>query len=157
MRVSGRAFVSEPSTSSTGAPISPHNRGSRASSAIRASGFGARRGQSGLRKRLQSVKALVQELPVTGGEYAYASACVGPDLKVWAVPRHGEAELSRLGLSLPRNSQNRPRQGLKGITSQGRKAVRWSCRLMEDMRKRCLLYTSPSPRDKRQSRMPSSA
>ena len=76
-----------------------------------------------------------------GGEYAYASACVGPDLKVWAVPRHGEAELSRLGLSLPRNSQNRSRTGLKGITAQGRKAVRWSCRLLEDMRRRCAMWT----------------
>ena len=29
--------------------------------------------------------------------------------------------------------------------------------LMGDLAKSCLLYTSPSPRDKRQSRMPSSA
>ena len=29
--------------------------------------------------------------------------------------------------------------------------------IMFDMYKDCLLYTSPSPRDKRQSRMPSSA
>ena len=29
--------------------------------------------------------------------------------------------------------------------------------MTDDRLKRCLLYTSPSPRDKRQSRMPSSA
>ena len=29
--------------------------------------------------------------------------------------------------------------------------------LLRDLSGRCLLYTSPSPRDKRQSRMPSSA
>ena len=32
-----------------------------------------------------------------------------------------------------------------------------ACLEFEDMYKICLLYTSPSPRDKRQSRMPSSA
>ena len=36
-----------------------------------------------------------------------------------------------------------------------RNKVKDSMRLA--LRKRCLLYTSPSPRDKRQSRMPSSA
>jgi len=83
----------------------------------------------------------VQELPVTGGDYAYASPRVGPDLKVWAVPRHGEAELSRLGLSLPRNSQNRSRTGLKGITTHGKKQIRWSCRLMEEMKRRLCMWT----------------
>ena len=32
-----------------------------------------------------------------------------------------------------------------------------SADLQHDLNRRCLLYTSPSPRDKRQSRMPSSA
>ena len=31
------------------------------------------------------------------------------------------------------------------------------CDLVTELKKNCLLYTSPSPRDKRQSRMPSSA
>ena len=61
----------------------------------------------------------------------------------------------------------------KGIISEGEAAVlaeeansefnnsmpSWvnSLTLKGDLRLRCLLYTSPSPRDKRQSRMPSSA
>ena len=36
-------------------------------------------------------------------------------------------------------------------------AMRYAWGLYTDMLCRCLLYTSPSPRDKRQSRMPSSA
>ena len=37
------------------------------------------------------------------------------------------------------------------------KAIVWQDRRTADLCKACLLYTSPSPRDKRQSRMPSSA
>lgn len=83
----------------------------------------------------------MEGLPVKGREYAYASACVGPDLQVWAVPRHGEDDCPSLGLSSPANSQKRPRQGLKGITVHGRKQVRWSCRLLEDMRRRLAMWT----------------
>ena len=118
-----------------------HSCGFGGPSAIRASGLPASRRAKGLRKRLHGVRDLAKRLPVTGGEYAYAGPLIGPDLKVWAVPRHGEAELSRLGLSLPRNSQNRPRTGLKGITPHGKKQVRWSCRLLEDMRRRCAMWT----------------
>ena len=35
--------------------------------------------------------------------------------------------------------------------------VVWSQRLVADVLKTCLLYTSPSPRDRSRSRMPSSA
>lgn len=118
-----------------------HSCSSGDPSAIRASGSRASRRTKGLRKRLHAVRDLAGCLPVEGREYAYARPLVGPDLKIWAVPRHGEAELSRLGLSLPRNSQNRSRTGLKGITAQGKKQVRWSCRLMEDMKRRCAMWT----------------
>ena len=118
-----------------------HSCDFRGPTAIQPSGSRAPRRPRGLRKRLHAVKTLVQGLPVQGREYAYASACVGPDLQVWAVPRHGEDDCPTLGLSLPRNSQNRPRQGLKGITPQGRKTVRWSCQLMEDMRRRLAMWT----------------
>ena len=114
---------------------------SRVPAASQASGTGAPRRHKGLRKRLHAVKKAAGCLPSVGREYAYAGPLVGPDLKVWAVPRHGEAELSRLGLSLPRNSQNKSRQGLRGITPQGKKAVRWSCRLLEDMRRRMAMWT----------------
>ena len=114
---------------------------SQSPGAKRRRGFGAPRGHKGLRKRLHGVRKLISQLPVNGREYAYASPSVGPDLKVWAVPRHGEAELSRLGLSLPRNSQNRPRQGLKGITAHGKKQVRWACRLLEERRGKTAMWT----------------
>lgn len=142
---SGGPFVDRSALRSKEQSIRANDRGSTPPSAIKASGFGARRRQRGLRKRLHGVRDLVKGLPVTGGEYGYAQPCVGPDLKVWAVPRTGEAELSRLGLSLPRNSQNRSRTGLKGITPQGKKAVRWACRLMEDMRRRCAMWTVNLP------------
>ena len=111
----------------------PHGGGRR--------GFPAPRRPRGLRKQMHHLKHTAEGLPVTGGEYAYASPCVGPDLQVWAVPRHGEDDCPRLGLSLRRNSQNRPRTGLKGITPQGRKTVRWSCRLLEDFRRRLGMWT----------------
>ena len=104
-------------------------------------GSPASRRPGSLQKRLHSLKALSRDLPVTGGEYAYAGPRVGPDLRVWAVPRHGEAELSRLGLSLLRNSQNRSRTGLRGITAHGKRQVRDSCRLMEGMKRRCAMWT----------------
>ena len=133
-------------TGPCGLAVSPAQRcGFGGPPAIRPSGSGAPRRPKGLRKRLHAVRDAARCLPVEGRDYAYAGPLIGPDLKVWAVPRHGEAELSRLGLSLPRNSQNRPRQGLKGITAQGRKAVRWSCRLLEDMRRRCAMWTVSLP------------
>ena len=42
-----------------------------------------------------------------------------------------------------------------GMTRNLIEAVRWAT--VDDAVRACLLYTSPSPRDKRQSRMPSSA
>ena len=38
-----------------------------------------------------------------------------------------------------------------------REIITWKIRKIDQIRSTCLLYTSPSPRDKRQSRMPSSA
>ena len=115
----------------------PHGGGRR--------GSGAPRRPRGLRKQMHHLKHTAEGLPVTGGEYAYASPCVGPDLQVWAVPWHGEDDCPRLGLSLRRNLQNRPRTGLKGITAQGRKTVRWSCKLLEDYRRRLAMWTVSLP------------
>ena len=118
-----------------------HSCGFRSPLAKKASGSRARRSHKGLQKQLHGLKDLSERLPVQGGDYAYASPSVGPDLKVWAVPQHGEAQLSRLGLSLPGNSQNRSRTGLQGITTHGKKQIRWSCRLMEEMKRRCAVWT----------------
>ena len=46
-----------------------------------------------------------------------------------------------------------------GVASRKEKKIYQSCHILHKQGKYyiCLLYTSPSPRDKRQSRMPSSA
>ena len=47
---------------------------------------------------------------------------------------------------------------IKKITENGGKATAFSCDISNnDDFKTCLLYTSPSPRDRQKSRMPSSA
>ena len=104
-------------------------------------GFGASLRPRGLRKRLHAAKAMAGALPAAGDGYAYASPSVGPDGTVWAVPQYGEDSLRALGLSLPRNSQNRPRPGLSGISVYGRKQIRSSCRLMEDFRRKTAMWT----------------
>ena len=101
----------------------------------------ASRRPRGLRKRLQHVKEIAESLPFGGRDYAYAAPVVGPDLKVWAVPQHGEDSVRALGLSLPLNSQKRSRPGLSGISTHGKKQIRHSCRLMEDFRSRTAMWT----------------
>ena len=51
--------------------------------------------------------------------------------------------------------EEKPETGTKYIVRKPTKGMKVSDKLRQ--RKYCLLYTSPSPRDKRQSRMPSSA
>ena len=109
-------------------------RGARGSSAPRRLG-----------ERLHVVRAVAEQLPAQGRAYGYAAASVGPDLKVWAVPQDGEAQLSRMGLSIPPNSQNRSRTGLKGCSTHGKKQIRWSCQLMDDFRGRCAMWTVTLP------------
>ena len=141
MRLSGGAFVGSQTSKGKNEPIGPNDRGSRVPCQKGRGGFGAPRRPRGLRKRLHAARDMAAVLPGKGRDYAYAAACVGPSLKAWAVPQTGEAELSRLGLSLPRNSQNRPRPGLSGISVHGKKTLRDSCRLMEDFRKRTAMWT----------------
>ena len=47
--------------------------------------------------------------------------------------------------------------GIQALDLVGRKFTSKKGQLLKVLEKDCLLYTSPSPRDKRQSRMPSSA
>ena len=117
-------------TGSSRAPRSRSGRGRKGSSAPRRLG-----------ERLQSAKAVAGCLPSGGREYAYATASVGPELKLWAVPQEGEAQLSRMGLSIPLNSQNRSRPGLSGISTYGKKTIQRSCHLMDDFRSRCAMWT----------------
>ena len=122
-------------------PNQPSQRGSRGACSNKARGFGALQRHRGLGERLKSVRCVAEDLPLQGRDYAYARARVGPDLKVWAVPQDGEAQLSRLGLSLPLNSQNRSRPGLSGISPHGKRQIQWSCRLLEDVRKQTAMWT----------------
>ena len=104
----------------------------------------AARGSSAPRRlgeRLHRVKDASLCLPSQGRDYAYATASVGPELKLWAVPQEGEAQLSRMGLSIPLNSQNRSRPGLSGISNHGKKTIQRSCTLMDDFRSRCAMWT----------------
>ena len=141
MPVSSAPFVGPQTSKGKNGPIRGSDRGSRASYANRAKG---RRRSPSLKKlgeRLQSAKAVAQCLPAGGREYAYATASVGPELKLWAVPQEGEAQLSRMGLSIPLNSQNRSRPGLSGISTYGKKTIQRSCHLMDDFRSRCAMWT----------------
>ena len=74
-------------------------------------------------------------------------------MKTLCLVRHGETEwhadervAGRSDVALSANGQ-----------AEARAAGRYLSQLIEHTHDRCLLYTSPSPRDKRQSRMPSSA
>ena len=113
----------------------------RGPSATGASGQRTHRRPRGLGKRLKYARSVWDAVPAKGRDYAYAAPRVGPDLSVWAVPQDGEALLRRVGLSLPRNSQNRSRTGLKGLTPHGAKQIRWSCQLLEDDRRHLAMWT----------------
>ena len=97
--------------------------------------------RQGLGKRLKHARSVWDAVPAKGRDYAYAAPRVGPDLAIWAVPQDGEAQLSRVGLSLPRNSQNRSRTGFKGLTPHGAKQIRWSCKLLEDRKRFLAMWT----------------
>ena len=78
-----------------------------------------------------------------------------PDLYVL---RHGETEWNREGIFQGVHDSPLTAMGREQAAHQGKILDRvisdWS---KVDIYSSCLLYTSPSPRDKRQSRMPSSA
>ena len=87
----------------------------------------------------------VRPRPLIAAEACPACGCdsTGP-----AVPNHASQ------LSIPTNSQIEQQQSMHGTWLQGWK-VRLCCLCRNP--KPCLLYTSPSPRDRQKSRMPSSA
>ena len=127
-------FVNVARSSAPGRPIRASDRSSRASRANKAKGAHRSSPPRRLGERLQSAKAVAKALPAGGRDYAYATASVGPELKLWAVPQGGEEHLSRMGLSIPLNSQNRSRPGISGISVYGRKTIERSCRLLDDLR-----------------------
>ena len=72
--------------------------------------------------------------------------------QLWRIPTTGEAERRQLP-ELTATLETR----LKHIARHYPQAVFASSLAVEDMIITCLLYTSPSPRDVEESRMPSSA
>ena len=134
-------FVSGTRSSAPGRPIRATSRSSRASLSNKAKGAHRSSPPRRLGERLHRVKDAAQCLPSKGRDYAYATASVGPELKLWAVPQGGEEHLSRMGLSIPLNSQNRSRPGLSGPSVHGKKQIRRSCDLMDDFRSRCAMWT----------------
>ena len=123
------------------AGIRQTRQGSRAGSVKKAKGAHRSRSPRRLRERLHRVRDAAACLPSQGRDYAYARASVGPELKLWAVPQEGEAQLSRMGLSIPLNSQNRSRPGISGISVYGRKTIERSCRLLDDFRGVTAMWT----------------
>ena len=114
----------------------PERRPAKSARAARSSSAPRRLGE-----RLHRVRDAAGCLPSQGRDYCYATASVGPELKLWAVPQGGEAQLSRMGLSIPLNSQNRSRPGLSGLSVHGKKQIQRSCALMDDFRSRCAMWT----------------
>ena len=68
----GAAVQDRGGPESNAAQMGSNDRGFQSPSAIGRRGSGASRRPRGLRKGLHGVRELVQELPVSGGEYAYA-------------------------------------------------------------------------------------
>ena len=71
-------------------------------------------------------------------------------------------EKTASGIILPDTAQEKPQQGTVVVVGPGKACDKETCTCVTPMSvkkgdKVCLLYTSPSPRDQRGSRMPSSA
>ena len=93
---------------------------------------------------------------VVNGEYAMVLKADTQEYQVW-ICRIGEDDIV---------TKNTPELGKVVITKQptlgslfkSQNASTWTASQLEDLKyKACLLYTSPSPRDREKSRMPSSA
>ena len=136
-----RAFVGPQCSKAKHRPISPTGRGFRAPCPGGRGSTRAPQRPKGLRKRLHAARDMAAALPSSGGAYAYAAPSVGPDLKVWAVPQHGEDSLRAPGLVSTPKFAKRVRPGLSGISTAGRKVIRQSAALMEDFRSRCAMWT----------------
>ena len=76
---------------------------------------------------------------------------------VWDLPVIFVIENNGYGLSTPSREQFRCKQFIDKAIGYGIEGVQVDGNNVLEVYHTCLLYTSPSPRDKRQSRMPSSA
>ena len=110
--------------------------------------------RKGFGQQLKDAKEIVECLGVVGPEYGYQPAKMGPRLTCYALPEGFGGGGAPLGLSSLRNSREGSSSEPSESNSSGAEGLRTS---MNTGDLSCLLYTSPSPRDKRQSRMPSSA
>ena len=100
-----------------------------------------RRPSSTLQGRLMAAREAAQALPVKGGAYALAGPQIGPGLKSWTVPQHGEACLSRTGLVSTRNSAKTKRKGLSGLSAAGKKQIQNVAALCNEWRRYMAFWT----------------
>lgn len=117
------------------------------------------------RERLQGIGKIAPDLYGRGGEYAYQEARVSSTLKVWGVPEGQGGQRPPLGLSSLPNSQEpidtgvshieeganpslggkRPRKGLNGLTSQGKRNIDEFLTLTEEIKKRLAVWSVNLP------------
>ena len=103
--------------------------------------------REGLGERLRSIKDLVADLPVSEPDYGYKPVAIRPVLDAWVVPDGCGGGGAALGSSIQPNSQTRSRPGLSGISAGGRKFLKDSLLLMEDMRGSLCMWTVTLPED----------
>ena len=101
--------------------------------------------RKGLGERLTHIKDLVADLPISEPDYAYKSVRIRPTLDAWVVPEGCGGGAAALGSSIQPNSQNRSRPGLSGISAGGRKFLKDSLLLMEDLRGSLCMWTVTLP------------
>ena len=101
----------------------------------------AQRAREGLQKCIQRARSVADALPWKGRPYALAGPSIGPGLKSWTVPKHGEDECPRNGLVSTRYFAKRPRKGLKGLSVYGKKQIRDVAALCDEWRRYMAFWT----------------
>ena len=147
MSPSGGPFVSRNATRAKNEPIRAIDGGFGNPRQVRRKGSRASFRREGLQKRLIHIKELVDSLPVSEPDYGYKPVRIRPVLDAWAVPEDCGGGGAPLGSSIQPNSQNRSRPGLSGISAQGRKFLKDSLLLMEDIRGSLAFWTVTLPDD----------
>ena len=138
-------FVGAQSSSGKERAHQGHSCSSRAPRPVRRGDSRSHRRHKGFGERLEHVSEIVRRLPLGGGDWAYSSPVVNPDLKVFACPERSGAGLPALGSSKESNSQNQSRYGLSGISHSATRDIRNMLTLMEDFREKLAFITVTLP------------
>ena len=101
--------------------------------------------REGLGERLRHIREIVEELPISEPDYGYKPVRIRPVLDAWVVPDGCGGGAAALGSSIQLNSQSRSRPGLSGISAGGRKFLKDSLLLMEDMKESLCMWTVTLP------------